>query len=105
MSTGDLLSIEPQELQFAFELKKQISCSMQLQNKTDDHVAFKVKTTNPKKYCVRPNSGIVFPRSTCDIIAGFWFVFDDFSDACRLWDISFIRFYFWMLRECVEIKG
>ncbi|KAM0027321.1 putative major sperm protein (MSP) [Helianthus debilis subsp. tardiflorus] len=69
MSTGDLLSIEPQELQFAFELKKQISCSMQLQNKTDDHVAFKVKTTNPKKYCVRPNSGIVFPRSTCDIIA------------------------------------
>ncbi|KAJ0559486.1 putative major sperm protein (MSP) [Helianthus annuus] len=74
MSTGDLLSIEPQELQFAFELKKQISCSMQLQNKTDDHVAFKVKTTNPKKYCVRPNSGIVFPRSTCDIIAGFWFL-------------------------------
>ncbi|CAI9755349.1 unnamed protein product [Fraxinus pennsylvanica] len=26
-----------------------------------------VKTTNPKKYCVRPNTGIVLPRSTCDI--------------------------------------
>ncbi|KAI3711275.1 hypothetical protein L2E82_41248 [Cichorium intybus] len=68
MSTGELLSIEPQELEFAFELKKQISCSMQLRNKTDNHVAFKVKTTNPKKYCVRPNTGIVLPRSTCDVM-------------------------------------
>ncbi|KAK0586336.1 hypothetical protein LWI29_005208 [Acer saccharum] len=68
MSTGELLSIEPIELKFPFELKKQISCSLQLSNKTDDYVAFKVKTTNPKKYCVRPNTGVVLPRSTCDII-------------------------------------
>ncbi|KAJ9539023.1 hypothetical protein OSB04_031756 [Centaurea solstitialis] len=68
MSTGELLTIEPQELQFPFELKKQISCSMQLKNKTDSHVAFKVKTTNPKKYCVRPNTGIVLPHSTCDVV-------------------------------------
>ncbi|CAI0383259.1 unnamed protein product, partial [Linum tenue] len=45
------------------ELKKQISSSLQLSNKTDSYVAFKVKTTNPKKYCVRPNTGIVPPRS------------------------------------------
>ncbi|URD82680.1 MSP domain containing protein, partial [Musa troglodytarum] len=50
------------------ELKKQISCSLQLTNKSDDNVAFKVKTTSPKKYCVRPNAGIVLPRSTCDVI-------------------------------------
>ncbi|KAI4315270.1 hypothetical protein L6164_028099 [Bauhinia variegata] len=68
MSTGELLSIEPVELKFPFELKKQISCSLQLSNKTDSYVAFKVKTTNPKKYCVRPNTGIVLPRSTCDVI-------------------------------------
>lgn len=68
MSTGELLSIEPVELKFPFELKKQISSSLQLSNKTDNYVAFKVKTTNPKKYCVRPNTGIVLPRSTCDII-------------------------------------
>ncbi|XP_061357810.1 vesicle-associated protein 1-2-like isoform X3 [Gastrolobium bilobum] len=67
MSTGELLSIEPVELKFFFELKKQISCSLQLSNKTDSYVAFKVKTTNPKKYCVRPNTGIVLPRSTCDV--------------------------------------
>ncbi|KAI9081305.1 hypothetical protein K1719_036726 [Acacia pycnantha] len=68
MSTGELLNIHPQDLQFPFELRKQISCSLQLSNKTDDCVAFKVKTTNPRKYCVRPNTGIVLPRSTCDII-------------------------------------
>ncbi|MBA0740914.1 hypothetical protein Gogos_014097 [Gossypium gossypioides] len=68
MSTADLLSIEPLELKFPFELRKQISCALQLSNKTDNYVAFKVKTTNPKKYCVRPNTGVVLPRSTCDVI-------------------------------------
>ncbi|XP_010258955.1 PREDICTED: vesicle-associated protein 1-2 [Nelumbo nucifera] len=68
MNSGEFLGIEPQELKFPFELKKQISCSLQLSNKTDNYVAFKVKTTNPKKYCVRPNTGIVLPRSTCDVI-------------------------------------
>ncbi|KAA8520484.1 hypothetical protein F0562_014740 [Nyssa sinensis] len=67
MSTGEHLSFEPQELQFPFELKKQISCSLQLTNKTDNYVAFKVKTTNPKKYCVRPNTGILLPHSNCDV--------------------------------------
>ncbi|KAL8114431.1 vesicle-associated protein 1-2-like [Apium graveolens] len=68
MSTGELLSIEPTELKFQFELKKQISSTLQLLNKTDNHVAFKVKTTNPKKYCVRPNTGVVSPGSMCDIM-------------------------------------
>lgn len=68
MSAAELLDIEPQELTFAFEPKKQISCTLQLSNKTENHVAFKVKTTNPKKYCVRPNTGIVAPKSTSNII-------------------------------------
>ncbi|KAK6157990.1 hypothetical protein DH2020_005304 [Rehmannia glutinosa] len=67
-SGGELLNVEPLEMKFPFELKKQISCSLQVSNKTDNYVAFKVKTTNPKKYCVRPNTGIVLPRSTCDIV-------------------------------------
>ncbi|CAK8575120.1 unnamed protein product [Lathyrus sativus] len=62
------LQIHPQELQFPFELKKQISCDLQLSNKSDNCVAFKVKTTNPKRYCVKPNHGVVLPRSTCDVI-------------------------------------
>ncbi|XP_009795191.1 vesicle-associated protein 1-2-like [Nicotiana sylvestris] len=64
---GELLQIEPLELQFPFELKKQISCSIQLTNKSDNYVAFKVKTTNPKKYCVRPNTGVVMPHSASDV--------------------------------------
>ncbi|XP_057787045.1 vesicle-associated protein 1-2-like [Salvia miltiorrhiza] len=68
MSTGELLNVDPVEMKFPFELKKQISCSLQVSNKTENHVAFKIKTTNPKKYCVRPNTGIVLPRSTCDIV-------------------------------------
>lgn len=67
MGTGDLLNIQPTELKFQFELRKQSSCSLQLTNKTDSYVAFKVKTTNPKKYSVRPNAGTVLPRSTCNV--------------------------------------
>ncbi|XP_071696766.1 vesicle-associated protein 1-3 [Rutidosis leptorrhynchoides] len=67
MSTGDFLNLHPSELKFSFELRKQSSCSMQLTNKTDQYIAFKVKTTNPKKYCVRPNTGIVLPRSVCNV--------------------------------------
>ncbi|XP_010544369.1 PREDICTED: vesicle-associated protein 1-3 isoform X2 [Tarenaya hassleriana] len=40
---------------------------MQLTNKTNNYVAFKIKTTNPKKYCVRPNTGIVSPGTTCNV--------------------------------------
>ncbi|PKI41828.1 hypothetical protein CRG98_037792 [Punica granatum] len=64
--TTELLDIQPRELKFTFELKKQSSCSIILSNKTEQHVAFKVKTTSPKKYCVRPNSGVIKPKSSCD---------------------------------------
>ncbi|CAM6114009.1 unnamed protein product [Calypogeia fissa] len=63
----ELLSIQPGELKFPFELKKQISCSLRLVNATDNYVAFKVKTTSPKKYCVRPNTGLVLPQSSSDV--------------------------------------
>ncbi|CAH9110224.1 unnamed protein product [Cuscuta epithymum] len=67
MGIGDYLNIYPAELKFPFEVRRQSSCSVQLSNKTDQYVAFKVKTTNPKKYCVRPNAGVVLPNSTCNV--------------------------------------
>ncbi|KAK8321618.1 hypothetical protein V6Z11_A12G112800 [Gossypium hirsutum] len=90
MTTGELLSIDPQELQFPYpylhrfhfffskiltnffvlnlvELRKQISCSLNLSNKTNNYVAFKVKTKNPRKYCVKPNNGVGLPWSTCNV--------------------------------------
>ncbi|KAA0049436.1 vesicle-associated protein 2-2-like isoform X1 [Cucumis melo var. makuwa] len=64
--TMELFEIQPAELKFTFELKKQSSCLIHLINKSEQHIAFKVKTTSPKKYCVRPNTGIIKPKDTCD---------------------------------------
>ncbi|XP_031486243.1 vesicle-associated protein 1-2-like [Nymphaea colorata] len=66
--TRQLVEIHPTELKFIFELKKQSSCSIQLFNTSDQYIAYKVKTTSPKKYCVRPNVGVVSPHSPCEII-------------------------------------
>ncbi|ONM34736.1 Vesicle-associated protein 2-2 [Zea mays] len=62
----DLVEIHPRELQFTFEVKKQSSCVVCLTNKSNEYVAFKVKTTSPKRYCVRPNTGVILPRKTCE---------------------------------------
>ncbi|GAA0172231.1 membrane trafficking regulatory protein [Lithospermum erythrorhizon] len=43
------------------ELEKQSYCDLKVTNKTDQYVAFKVKTTSPKKYYVRPNTGVIQP--------------------------------------------
>ncbi|RWR94695.1 MSP domain-containing protein [Cinnamomum micranthum f. kanehirae] len=64
----ELLEIQPRELKFTFELKKQSSCQVQLVNNSEQYVGFKVKTTSPKRYCVRPNTGVILPKSTCDFI-------------------------------------
>ncbi|CAI9758290.1 unnamed protein product [Fraxinus pennsylvanica] len=40
---------------------------MQLTHKTDQYIAFKVKTTSPKRYCVQPNAGVVLPKSVCNV--------------------------------------
>nr|XP_043611961.1 receptor-like protein kinase FERONIA [Erigeron canadensis] len=64
---GRLLSIEPHELQFPFELMKEISISLLLKNKTDSHVAFKVKITKPNKYFVDPPTGVLLPYTTRDV--------------------------------------
>ncbi|KAK3153011.1 hypothetical protein QOZ80_2BG0166470 [Eleusine coracana subsp. coracana] len=64
----DLLEVDPPELQFPFVLGKQISCPLRLTNRTKSTVAFKVKTTSPRKYCVRPNNGVVPPRSECTVV-------------------------------------
>ncbi|CAI9095826.1 OLC1v1031848C1 [Oldenlandia corymbosa var. corymbosa] len=68
MSAMELLKIDKQELNFPFEANKRISCPLQLSNLTENHVAFKVKTTQPKKCIVQPNKGVVPPRSTCDVL-------------------------------------
>ena len=50
-----------------FELRKNVPCQLTLNNPTGERVAFKVKTTSPKKYCVRPSSGVVEPGSSKEV--------------------------------------
>ncbi|KAK3620582.1 phosphatidylinositol-binding protein scs2 [Elasticomyces elasticus] len=51
------VDLEPAELSFKRPFTHEVSQTLRLKNTTSDPVAFKVKTTAPKQYCVRPNSG------------------------------------------------
>ncbi|XP_021639139.1 vesicle-associated protein 2-1 isoform X1 [Hevea brasiliensis] len=64
---NQLISVHPDELKFIFELEKQSYCDLKVVNNTEQHVAFKVKTTSPKKYFVRPNTGVIQPWDSCVI--------------------------------------
>ncbi|XP_068650811.1 vesicle-associated protein 2-1-like [Aristolochia californica] len=67
MTDGQLISVHPEELTFQFELEKQSYCDLKVVNNSEHHVAFKVKTTSPRKYFVRPNTGIIQPWDSCAI--------------------------------------
>ncbi|KAL3619264.1 hypothetical protein CASFOL_036834 [Castilleja foliolosa] len=68
MARKKLLRIEPhEELTFRVEPRRQNSCTVRLFNNTQDHVAFKVMSTNREKYRVRPTTGLLLPRSICDV--------------------------------------
>ncbi|XP_055963424.1 vesicle-associated membrane protein-associated protein B/C [Sorex fumeus] len=55
-----VLSLEPQhELRFRGPFTDVVTTNLKLGNPTDRNVCFKVKTTAPRRYCVRPNSGVI----------------------------------------------
>jgi len=63
-----ILLIEPPiELSFQGPFVTAVTSSMKLKNPSDSKVCFKIKTTAPKKYCVKPNSGVVDPHSEVQI--------------------------------------
>ncbi|XP_045510298.1 vesicle-associated membrane protein-associated protein B/C isoform X1 [Colias croceus] len=69
---NQVLTIEPQnELKFRVDFsglfEQGYTTYMKLTNPTNDTVLFKIKTTAPKKYYVRPNSGLLEPNDTVDI--------------------------------------
>ncbi|KAF8113844.1 hypothetical protein N665_0045s0083 [Sinapis alba] len=66
--SNKLLDIEPLDLQFHFELEKQISCTQYLTNKSDNYVAFKVKTSNWYNFTSKPRIGVVPPRSYIEVL-------------------------------------
>ncbi|KAI9829771.1 MAG: hypothetical protein M1819_006008 [Sarea resinae] len=51
------VELDPPELGFRRPFTHEVTQILRLRNTNSDPVAFKVKTTAPKQYCVRPNSG------------------------------------------------
>merc|ERR1712232_1499174 len=55
------LEVSPTELAFKVQPEAYSTRQLRLQNRGQKAMAFKIKTTNPKQYFVRPNQGIVPP--------------------------------------------
>jgi len=63
-----VLIIEPQhELAFIGPFNTAVSAVMTLRNPSDRKVCFKIKTTAPKRYCVKPNSGVIDPKQAVQV--------------------------------------
>lgn len=57
-----VLILDPSvELRFRGPFSEVVTAELKLTNPSDKRVCFKVKTTAPKRYCVRPNSGLIEP--------------------------------------------
>lgn len=62
------LRVEPSpDITFEVSGGKPNSCPLRLYNSGTEHTAFKVKTTAPKKYCVRPNAGVIPPGKHVEV--------------------------------------
>uniref|UniRef100_T1IXB2 Motile sperm domain-containing protein 2 n=1 Tax=Strigamia maritima TaxID=126957 RepID=T1IXB2_STRMM len=57
-----------EELNFAIDGSREPNATITLTNNSNQSVAFKVKTTSPEKYRVRPSSGIIRPHCQCEVI-------------------------------------
>ncbi|GIY78076.1 hypothetical protein CEXT_566131 [Caerostris extrusa] len=63
-----VLILEPAaELHFVGPFTDVVTSYLKLMNPLDRRVCFKVKTTAPKKYCVRPNSGVLDPKQVVNV--------------------------------------
>ncbi|CEJ80739.1 hypothetical protein VHEMI00906 [[Torrubiella] hemipterigena] len=61
------IDIEPSELNFRRPFTVEVSQTLTLRNTSSTPLAFKVKTTAPKQYCVRPNAGRIEPGQDFDV--------------------------------------
>jgi len=61
------VEIDPVELGFHRPFTQEVSQLLKIRNPNITPVAFKVKTTAPKQYCVRPNSGRIEPGKEVEV--------------------------------------
>ncbi|EER43561.1 MSP domain-containing protein [Histoplasma capsulatum var. duboisii H88] len=67
-SNQDPTAKPPQKfLRFHRPFNREVSQTLTIENNNDEPVAFKVKTTAPKSYCVRPNSGRIGAGERVDV--------------------------------------
>ncbi|XP_037938252.1 vesicle-associated membrane protein-associated protein A [Teleopsis dalmanni] len=64
---GLLIIDPPSELRFVGPFSRPVVTIMRLTNPTENSILFKIKTTAPKRYCVRPNFGAVLPNSQSSV--------------------------------------
>ncbi|KAL7933221.1 PapD-like protein [Trichoderma chlorosporum] len=61
------VEIEPMELSFRRPFTVEVAQILKIKNPSSSPLAFKVKTTAPKQYCVRPNAGRIEPGQDFDV--------------------------------------
>ncbi|KAL3450735.1 PapD-like protein [Aspergillus insuetus] len=59
--------LDPADLGFKRPFNREVCQVLHLTNNNQDAVVFKVKTTAPKHYCVRPNSGRIEPGKHVEV--------------------------------------
>uniref|UniRef100_A0A8C2BCC9 Vesicle-associated membrane protein-associated protein A n=1 Tax=Cyprinus carpio TaxID=7962 RepID=A0A8C2BCC9_CYPCA len=57
----------PGDLRFRGPFTDVVTANLKLRNPSDRRVCFKVKTTAPRRYCVRPNSGLIDPGASVTV--------------------------------------
>ncbi|XP_061095961.1 vesicle-associated membrane protein-associated protein A-like isoform X1 [Conger conger] len=57
----------PHDLRFKGPFTDVVTTNLKLKNPSEKRVCFKVKTTAPRRYCVRPNSGIIDAGTTVTV--------------------------------------
>lgn len=64
-----VLEIDPLvEIKFTGPFNEVVTSQLRLRNPSDKRVCFKVKTTAPRRYCVRPNSGFLEPSGNTTVL-------------------------------------
>lgn len=62
------LQLDPSnELRFKGPFDDYVTVSLTIKNPTPKKIAFKIKTTAPKRYCVKPNSGVLDPSQSMKV--------------------------------------
>jgi len=64
---GGLLLDPSNELRFKGPFDDYVTVSLTIRNPTEKRIAFKIKTTAPKRYCVKPNSGVLDPAQSMKV--------------------------------------